>query len=43
MLRGPYWLARRSRGEPVPFVWPWGAGIAAATALEALLALELGT
>lgn len=40
-LRGPYWLVRRSRGERVPFVWPWGAALAAAFALAALVAAEI--
>ena len=27
LLRGPYWLYKRHRGEPRPFWWPWGVAL----------------
>ena len=27
VLRGPYWLYKRRKGDPRPFWWPWGVAL----------------
>lgn len=42
VLRGPYWLFKLFRGEPIAFWWPWGVVIAGLTGGLSFLGYLLG-